>query len=483
MCREDFLAYCYFIYKNFESPKHLKYLSKNLTKVETGMLDRLILAMPPRHGKTLLTSVLFVAWYLGKNPSDQVIYVTYGQDPASIVGRQVRNILASPKHQTVFPACRISDDSSAAHAFTTTAGGGYLAAGRGGPLTGHGADLLLVDDPFKDATEANSDQVRDNLKEWYGKVAYTRLSPKGAVIVIHTRWHVDDLIGWLLREHSEECWEVVNFPAIAESDDDWRKEGEALWPERFPIEKLRQIQENAADGFPSLYQQRPTLHGGYRFNRDWIRYYKKAPHPTQINRYILVDPANTNKKWSDASAYWVIGLGSDHNYYVLDIVRDFLNLAERTELLFTLHRTWHPHAVGYESYGLQTDIPHIKDKQDQQNYHFEITELGGIVKKSDRIDRLIGPFKEHRFYFPEELIRMNKRLETQDLVKHFIEKEYVLYPGAPHDDLLDALARLFDPKFSTYFPMNYDNDSWEKAAKKSHRGSWMSEGLGKYWGN
>src|SRR5215472_9447786 len=155
--------------------------------------------------------------------------------------------------------------------FSLTAGGSYYAVGRGGPITGRGAHLLLVDDPLKDAEEARSETIRRGLHEWYASVAYTRLQAGAAIVLIQTRWHEDDLAGWLLREHSQEGWEVVSLPAVAERDEDFRREGEALWPEEFPLRVLEQIRQAIGSAaWTSLYQQRPAAAEGAIFKRTWF---------------------------------------------------------------------------------------------------------------------------------------------------------------------------------------------------------------------
>ena len=154
--------------------------------------------------------------------------------------------------------------------FITTSGGAYYAVGRGSAITGRGADLFLIDDPLKDAEEARSENVRHALQEWYQNVAYTRLQPGGALVLIQTRWHFDDLAGWLLCEHPEENWDVLNLPAIAEADGDGRREGEPLWPSKFSAEILAAIKTGVGGAtWAALYQQRPAAAEGEVFKREW----------------------------------------------------------------------------------------------------------------------------------------------------------------------------------------------------------------------
>jgi hypothetical protein len=204
---------------------------------------------------------------------------TYAQERASDVGRKVRNQLIDTLHQSIFPNCKISQDSAASTKFTTIQGGSYYAVGGGSAITGRGANILLIDDPLKGREEAESVTLRRKLKEWYRAVAYTRLMPGGAVILIMTRWHQDDLGGWLLKEHKHENWVTLNLPALAEKNDPLNREiGAPLWPKYYPKKRLLEIKRTIGDReFSALYQQRPTALEGNLFKREWWRYYESRP--------------------------------------------------------------------------------------------------------------------------------------------------------------------------------------------------------------
>ena len=166
LAHEDLACYAIAQYPQFELAPHTELIIRKLESVERGEIRRLIVLLPPRHGKSVTGSSIFPAWYLGRHPDRQLIFASYGQEFSEVFGRSVRNFLMDPVHQTIFPNCRISEDSSAAHRFHTTAGGVYYAVGRGGPITGRGAHLLIVDDPLKDRAEANSETIRRALQEW-----------------------------------------------------------------------------------------------------------------------------------------------------------------------------------------------------------------------------------------------------------------------------------------------------------------------------
>jgi hypothetical protein len=199
LARADLACYAMAQFLSFELAAHHRVIVDKLEAVERGEIQRLMIFMPPRHGKSLLATQMFPAWYLGRHPDRSVISASYGQDLADDFGRKVGNLISSPIHRTVFPTCRLAGAAASMRRFNTLAGGSYYAVGRGGPITGRGAHLLILDDLLKDREEAQSETVRRNLYEWYAHVAYTRLQPGAAIVLIQTRWHEDDLAGRLLQ--------------------------------------------------------------------------------------------------------------------------------------------------------------------------------------------------------------------------------------------------------------------------------------------
>jgi hypothetical protein len=260
-------------YPRYLPAPHHRLIAEKLEAIERGEIKRLILSVPPRHGKSELASVRFPAWFLGRHPGAKFITTSYAATLAHKFSRRVRNLVASPLYQALFPGMTIASDASAVGywAFRDQEGQ-YLAAGVGGGITGEGCDVLMIDDPVKDAEEALSKTTRDNVWEWFTSTAYTRQDESaGAIILIMTRWHEDDLAGRLLREAAEdgEQWDYVNLPAIAGPNDVLgREEGEALWPQRFPLERLRVARNLLRGGwFDALYQGEPPEALGGRYFR------------------------------------------------------------------------------------------------------------------------------------------------------------------------------------------------------------------------
>ncbi len=211
------------------------------------------------------------------------------------------------------------------------------------------------------------------------------------------------------------------------------------------------------------------------FSREWLRYYVKRPQKT--NNYILVDSANSKRKESDYTSMWCVGLGADGNYYALDMVRDRLNLTERTERLFTMHRKWKPKQVRWEQYGAMSDISHIKSEQENQGYRFDVIQVGGQTRKSDRIERLIPIFEQGKFYLPRSFHVADYERVMHDLVHDFVEEEYMTFPVSAHKDMMDALARIAEPDLKLVWPKPGEVDTKPPNRPYAPGGqltSWMS---------
>jgi hypothetical protein len=281
---------------------------------------------------------------LGRAPTKSIIAAAYGSELATDYGRRVRNFVAARSHREIFPGCRLADDSDSVHRFHTTKGGAYFALGARGAITGRGADLLLIDDPIKSSEAAHSATARRALQAWYESVAYPRLEPGGAVVLIQTRWHEDDLAGWLLREHVTENRHVINLPALGERDDALgREEGEALWPARFPVAALERIRASIGGAaFISLYQQRPTAAEGAIFKRDWF-----VPYGGPIECTRTIFSLDCAFKAGQSNDYSVITVLSEAKtgYYIRLVSRGRWEFPEFKRQAVALAAIWRPNAV------------------------------------------------------------------------------------------------------------------------------------------
>ena len=447
LCRSSLIGYAIADWPGYSPANHHRLIASKLEDIASGKLTRLMISMPPRHGKSMLASEYFPSWYFGHHPAHQIIHATYSQDLADGFGRKIRNNLKSDVYQAIFPDIKLAEDSAAAGRFHTAAGGVYHAVGVGGSATGRGANLLLIDDPIKNREEADSERHRVKLKDWYRSVAYTRLMPGGAIVLIQTRWHESDLMGWLIDEHGHEDWTILSLEALSE-------DGEALWPESYPVESLLRIKTTVDEReWEALYQQRPRPIGGAEFKREWMQFYSNKPDHRNMGVVMLVDPASGKRENNDYTSMWIVGLGSDGNYYILDMLRERLSLTERADAVFRLHRKWQPGEVRYERYGMMADIEYLRSEMDRKNYRFRITEVAGQVAKEDRIRRLVPLFQRGFFWFPETHMAVDKNGNAIDLVADFIDQEYLSFPVGRHDDMLDSLARIAEPNHDLAWPM------------------------------
>ncbi len=255
---------------------HHELLASKLEAVARGEIKRLVVSMPPRHGKSELATVRFAPWLLTQRPQASIITATYSGEFADDLGRKARAVLEMPDYGALWPRSALSADSRAVSRWQTVSGGSYFAVGVGGPLTGRGADLLLIDDPHKSRAEAESKVLRDAVYDWFRSTAFTRLEKGGAVVIIMTRWHQDDLVGRVLAEG--EPWEVLSLPAIAEVPDDYRQVGDALWPDKYPAEALGAIRSVVGEReWAALYQQRPAPLEGALFKPDALELIDAEP--------------------------------------------------------------------------------------------------------------------------------------------------------------------------------------------------------------
>ncbi len=444
---EDFafsrlLSYCAYQWPQYQIGQHHRKIAEALEKVESGEIKRLMITMPPRHGKSMLASEYFPAWYLGRNPDHYVICASYSQDLADDFGRKVRNQITGPDFLRVFPGVSLSQDSTSAKRFNTTANGSYFAVGVGGPVTGRGAHLLLIDDPVKNREDADSEVNRKKVKDWYTSTAYTRLMPGGRIVVIQTRWHEDDLSGWLLSEQKHEGWVILNLPA---TNDD---ETEALWPDQYPIERLKQIKETiGARDWSALYQQRPTPDTGDYFKREWVRYY--ADKPKSLRYYGASDYAVSSGE-GDYTVHGVFGVDDHDNLYVVDWYRDQVDSAAWVDAFISMVQRWSPVQWAEEAGPIQKSLqPFISKRMKETNTYCTMKQYPSVHDKQTRAQAIRGRISQGRVFFP-------KTDWSDQLVN-----EMMTFPAGKHDDGVDVLS-LFGRMINDATPKK---DKWDKPLK------------------
>jgi len=290
---------------------HLALTRQYLDKITRGELDRLMIFEPPRHGKSEMVTVRYPVWRMEREPKMRIIVGAYSQTLANHFSRKSRRIARR--------RFSLLEERAAAEEWETAGGGGFRAVGVGAGVTGMGGHLIVVDDPVKNREEANSEAYRERCWSWYTDDLYTRLEPGGAIILIMTRWHEDDLAGRILASEEADDWTVVSLPALAEENDLMGREpGEALCPERYDLDALGRIRQTLANSFYALYQQRPQSLEGGMFKRGWFEIVEAVPQEMmRVVRYW--DKAGT----ADGGAYTagvLMGCAAGI-FYVLDVVR------------------------------------------------------------------------------------------------------------------------------------------------------------------
>lgn len=423
-------------------------------EMAAGRTRRLIVSMPPRHGKSEFISKYFPAWYLGVFPERRVILTSYEAGFAATWGRKARDLLE--QFGTSVFGCSIQQSSSAADRWDLQdSAGGMNTAGVGGPLTGKGAHLLIVDDPIKNAEEAMSETIRARQKDWWRSTAYTRLEPGASVVIVATRWHEDDLSGWLLDEMRAggERWETLNLQAIAEEgviDPIKRKPGEALWPARYDAKRLTEIRKTLGEfWFAALYQGMPRPAEGNKFKKQWFRYWyqegdyyiligpdgaKRPVRNRECRRFGTLDLAFSTKTSADYSVLATWAVTPDGDMLLIDLFRDRLT---EPDLIQEARRVFHRQGLQYllvESVGTQLGVAQTLRRgfvASDGAYHHGVA-VRSVSRHPDKVSwasTVVVVCEAGQLYFPERA----PWLDTY-------EGELLSFPNATHDDCVDVTS-------------------------------------------
>lgn len=324
-----------------------------------------------------------------------------------------------------------------------------------GQPTGKHFSLMVYDDVVTRESVTSPDMIRKVTEAW--ELSRNLSAHGGRTRYIGTRYHTNDTYATIMERGAA-------IPRVYPATIDGKPDGEPVFLTRDSLAQKRR--EMGPYTFSAQMLQNPTADDAQGFDRAWLKH-DRIDSTSGMSLYILVDPAGEKKKTSDYSVFMVVGLGQDENYYVVDMVRDRLNLTERGNTLMRLHRKYKPKGVGYERYGLQADIEFVQYLQKQENYRFDITELGGQMPKNDRIRRLIPLFEQGRVYLPMTLHYADYQGRSSDLVRDFVEQEYMTFPVSQHDDMMDCLARIVDPDFGAVFPKITKPDAHKKLRRRS----------------
>lgn len=427
---------------NWKNAKHLDLLVKKLEKfvedVREGRSPRLIICLPPRAGKSELTTKKFPAWVLGNNPDWEMIIASYSSDLAEEFSRICRNTFRT--HQETFGEKLAADSNSVKEWGIEGKRGKLVATGVGGAATGKGAHIAIIDDPIKNREEAQSGLKRQRVIDWYKSTIRTRLAPGGGLIVIQTRWHDQDLAGYLMDEMATgegESFETIILPALAEENDVLgRKVGEALWPERFPLSELEKIRKAIGRlEWDSLYQQKPSIEGGGMFKSEQFKYFKLIDNEIiredgsrialdDCRIFQIADTALKTAKQNDDTGIGTFALDKKHNLYLLDMMLDKIEVPDQYGEIKRRHSQWGAQFSAIEDKQSGTGII-----QEAQRESFPLRALKANGDKTTRAFNISVKFEHGKVYFNKAIKCLTK-----------LEEQLKKFPNAAHDDGVDVMS-------------------------------------------
>ncbi len=413
---------------------HIAAIAWHLEQVRLGKIKRLIINIPPRYGKSLLTSVAFPAYLLGRDPTRRIITVSYANELAVELSQQTRLLMQSDWYQKGFPATQLSDTKNTETFFKTTQHGFRYAATPGGTLTGIGGDIMIVDDLIK-PLDAYSDPLRTKANHFYSSTLLSRLDNKaeGAIIIVMQRLHEDDLVGYVMEMDD---WTFLTLPAIATNlekiqigldEFHIRQPGEALHPERESLEDLQKIRKALGEmHFSAQYQQNPVPPGGNMFKLEWVKRYDKLPPRYYFERVILSwDTAVTAAATSDYSVCTVWAKRGDQ-YFLVDIIRDKLDYPDLEKLVFKLFERYRPELVVIE----KSHIGIALISKFRQAGHLEFRGLTPTGDKVSRAAQQSAKIEAGRVFLPKSAPWLDA-----------FEKEILQFPHGKHDDQVDSMVQ------------------------------------------
>jgi predicted phage terminase large subunit-like protein len=441
-----FLDFCRYVWPEMIVGQHHKEIAEKFDRVVSGECKRLIIAMPPRHGKSQLGSYLFPAYLMGRMPQSKLIVGSHTAELAQRFGRMIRNLVDDERYKELFPGTMLSADSKAAGRWSTSQGGEAFFIGKGGAMTGRGGDVIILDD-ILDEQDAISDTAMENTWEWYTSGPRQRLQPGGSIILINTRWKTDDVAGRLLKNQSQlksDQWEVLEFPAILPSN-------KPLWPEYWKLDELEKVKMSIGlQKWNAQWQQQPTNDDGAILKREWWR---KWPHEEPpACEYIIqsYDTAYSKKETADYSVISTWGVftpdsDSGPNIILLGVRRGRWDFPELKRIALEEYKYWNPDNVLIEAKATGTPL-----QQELRRVGIPVTMYspGGRKAGTDKISRAnaIAPILESGMVWASE----------DEWAQEMIE-ECASFPNGSNDDQVDSMSMALSRfRMGNFISLNLD---------------------------
>jgi predicted phage terminase large subunit-like protein len=434
---DDLIVFCKHMQPDYIVGKHHRMLADMLMAIERGEKDRICVNIPPRHGKSQLVSIMFPAWFLGRNPDKKVMMVSHTTDLAVDFGRKVRNLINTEQYREIFPTVALAQDSKSAGRWNTSVGGEYYACGIGSALAGRGAHLLLVDDPHSEQDVINGNfEVFDKAYEWFTFGARTRLMPAGKVAIIQTRWHMDDLTGRVVRDMGQnersDQYEVVEFPAILDVTNKKTKKvvQKPLWPEFFDLEALLRTKASMpAFQWNAQYQQQPTAEEAALIKREWWREWTKETPPVCEYVIMSLDAAAETHNRADYTALttWGVFMNEQESAYhiiLLNSIKQRLEFPELKNLAMEEYADWEPDAFIVEKKSAGTAL-----YQEMRRMGLPVQEYTPHRGSGDKLARLNSV---------ADIVASGMVWVPQTRWAEEVVEEIAGFPFMSHDDLVDS---------------------------------------------
>ena len=456
LASSDFLSFCRYVWPEMIVGEHHRRIAKALDRVASGECKRLMIAMPPRHGKSQMGSYLFPAYLMGKRPEAKLIVGSHTAELAQRFGRMIRNLVDDPRYTDLFPNTKLSADSKAAGRWNTSSGGEAFFIGKGGAMTGRGGDVIILDD-ILDEQDALSETAMEATWEWFTSGPRQRLQPKGSIVIINTRWKTDDLSGRLLKQQSQlkaDQWELLEFPAILPS-------GAPLWPEYWSVDELEKVKLSIGmSKWNAQWQQQPTADEGAVLKREWWRKWRGSRPPNCEYLIQSYDTAYSKKETADFSVITTWGvfrpsLDDGPNLILLGVKKGRWDFPELKRIAKAEYVYWNPDNVLIEAKATGLPLHHEFRKM---GIPVTLFSPGGRKQNQDKLSRAnaVAPLLESgMIWYPEEEIWADELVE-----------ECAAFPHGAHDDQVDSTIMAWTRFRQGNFISLHDDDDEDEVTSK-----------------